>query len=90
MMTNDEWKKAYSEGFKDGYEEGKKSNWIGWGSPPPPGNITPTQLSAKKTCPVCGIELTSPMGYVCGNENCPTFPRVRSATSVTTGLHEYR
>lgn len=82
-MMNDEWKKAYREGFKDGYEEGKKSNWIGWGNPP----TTSPSIAAKKTCPACGIELTSPMGYVCGNQNCPTFPQV---TSVTTGLHEYR
>lgn len=32
-------------------------------------------------CPVCGIDCTGPMGYVCNNRNCPT-PRSTCATSV--------
>lgn len=26
-------------------------------------------------CPMCGIDLNKPMGYVCSATNCPSFPK---------------
>ncbi len=77
MTMSDAWKNGYREGFREGYEEGKKSNWIGLGNPSVPTPSIPT----KKICPACGLELSNVMGYVCANQNCPTFPRVTWATT---------
>jgi hypothetical protein len=30
----------------------------------------------KKTCPVCRLDLSNAMGYVCNNSACPVYPKV--------------
>lgn len=37
-------------------------------------------------CPMCGIDISKPMGYVCSATNCPTFLKVTSTT--TSGTNE--
>ncbi len=33
-----------------------------------------------RQCARCGISLSGVMGFVCGDPQCPTFPRVTSVT----------
>ena len=57
---------------------------------PPPYNTQPWQ-NVIRNCPTCGLQLTDtlgrpiPLGYVCNNLNCPTFPKVSYTYGIGTG-----
>lgn len=55
---SDEWKDGYQQGFKDGYELGKKVPNPLWDNKP--------------YCRVCGMDFSKPMAYSCFNDRCPT------------------
>jgi hypothetical protein len=38
--------------------------------------VWPGPTLSKKTCSKCGMSLDGVMGYVCGDNNCPTFLKV--------------
>jgi len=60
---SDEWKDGYQQGFKDGYELGKR-----WQQPSIPNPL----WDNKPYCKVCGIDFSKPMGYVCQHPQCPS------------------
>jgi hypothetical protein len=79
---SDEWKDGYQQGFKDGYELGKR-----WQQPPVPNPFTtipqegwkPKQdwlrtKNAGTRCPICDMffEYGKSYGYVCPHDNCPS------------------
>ena len=45
---------------------------------PVPDTIFGVPVVVRNFCPRCGIRLEGAMGYVCTDENCPTFTVVRS------------
>lgn len=47
-----------------------------WEYPVLPPQWHPPVLPNYNYCPQCGIKLNEPMGYVCGNYNCPIQPKV--------------
>lgn len=49
--------------------------WPFW-QPPAPYWYPPVVPKQYNYCPKCGLALTEPMGYVCGDVYCPTSPRV--------------
>jgi len=59
---SDDYKQGYRDGFKDGMEAAKNQTLL-------PTNYS---LPPVKRCPVCGIDYTTPMSYVCYNQNCPS------------------
>lgn len=66
---SDEWKDGYQQGFKDGYDLGKR-----WQQPPVPNPFTTLPKEGwkpKQSCRVCGMDFSKPMGYVCPHVHCP-------------------
>lgn len=61
--------------------EGRTKNWTYIYPTQPPVEIGPPYEPMLTNCPVCGIDFTRPMWYVCNNMNCPT-PRATCTTSV--------
>jgi hypothetical protein len=73
---NDEYKKGYADGFRDGHKAGLDS--IYW-RPNPPG-------APAYGCPVCGLcYKDGTIGYYCPRIDCPTKFTCRSEVGYTTG-----
>ena len=68
---------AYNVGYKAGIEAAHTPIFPNYPVNPPP-YIPP------KNCSRCGMSLTGATGFVCNDQQCPTFARV---TCVTTGQH---
>lgn len=63
---NDDYEMGYQDGYKTGHADGYQKGWHA-------ARIQrDTYIPKENKCPKCGINLESPMGYVCGSVNCPT------------------
>ena len=69
-MNNDEYKKGYREGFKDGFDS-VNNKWV----QPQPYPYDPKMTSTSVICSQCGMKWGGVMGYVCPNGNCPIQPK---------------
>ena len=58
---------------------------VGYESAPYPADPPfPTYLKPQTSkCSRCGINLNTTMGYVCNNQQCPTFTRVSCVTTMS-------
>ena len=69
-------KEGYFEGYKDGLRDAVANNPVYPVYPSQP--YPPNDIIKRTICPMCGLDLSKPMSYVCTQYtqyNCPTFPR---------------
>ena len=56
---------AYRRGFQDGFRQGRQNI-----------SSTPAFNGYMTLCRECGLDLNKTTHYVCGNSQCPSFPKV--------------
>lgn len=79
--SNDEYKRGYRDGYRDGQADANKVIPVPTIPPYPQMPATPpypyqpdnpNRLNISSRCPVCGVDWSGPMGYVCPRNDCPT------------------